>query len=132
MQHGSFNSKSETKGKMGWKSEANLIWGSSGLEECTILSRRTAQVNYTLSLKSQSIFFNVYYLLLRERERERQSASRGGLDRGRHRIGSRLQAPSCHHRACCGAGTHKLRDHDLSRSQMLSPLSHPGAPQKHF
>ena len=28
----------------------------------------------------------------------------------------------------CGAWTHKPWDHDLSQSQMLNPLSHPGAP----
>ena len=56
--------------------------------------------------------------------------SRGGAerDRGRHRIPSRLQAPSCRHRARRGAPTHEPRDHDLSRSRTLHRLSHPGAP----
>ena len=31
-----------------------------------------------------------------------------------------------------GAGTHKPQDHDLSQSQMLNRLSHPGAPQQPF
>ena len=47
----------------------------------------------------------------------------------RHRIRSRFQAPSCHHRAQRGAWTHAPRDPDLSRSRMLNPLSHPGAPK---
>ena len=40
-------------------------------------------------------FFNVYLFL---RERQRQSVSRGGAERGRHRIRSRLRALSCRHR----------------------------------
>ena len=52
----------------------------------------------------------------RGRERERE----------RHRIWSRLQALSCQHRAWCGAQTHKLWGHDLSRSPALSSLNHPG------
>ena len=63
-------------------------------------------------------FFNVC-LFLRERE------SRGG---GRHRLRSRLQALSCQYRAWCGIWTHEPWDHDLSWSQMLNWLSHPGAP----
>ena len=55
--------------------------------------------------------------------------SRGGPERGRHRIRSRLQAPSCQRRARRGARTHELRDHDLSRSQTLDRLNHPGAPE---
>ena len=47
--------------------------------------------------------------------------------RGRRRIRSGLQALSCQHRAWCGAQTHELRDHDLSQSQTLNQLSHPGA-----
>ena len=69
------------------------------------------------------IYFNVYFL----RQCERQSASSGGADRGRHRIGSGLQAPSCQPRAWCGAPTHEPRDHDLSRSRTLHRLSHSGA-----
>ena len=49
-------------------------------------------------------------------------------ERGGHRIQSRLQAPSCQPRAQCGAQTHGLPDHDLSRSRTLSRLSHPGDP----
>ena len=46
-------------------------------------------------------------------------------ERGRYRIQSRLQALSCQHRAWCGAWTHQPWDHDLSRSQTLTQLSHP-------
>ena len=48
--------------------------------------------------------------------------------RGRHRIWNRLQGLSCQHRAWCGARTHELWDHDLSRRWMLNCLSHPGRP----
>ena len=62
------------------------------------------------------------------RDKERQSTCRGGAERGRHRIRSRLQALRHQHRAGCGARTHRPRDHDPSRSRMLTRLSHPGAP----
>ena len=63
-------------------------------------------------------------------ERQRQSTRGGGAEkeRGRPRIRSRTQAPSCQHRAQRGAQTHKPRDHDVSQSWMLNRLSHPGAP----
>ena len=68
--------------------------------------------------------FNVYFIFERERERER----RGGAERAKHRIQSRLQALSYQHRARRRAQTHKLRDHDLSLSWTLNQLSHPGFP----
>ena len=49
--------------------------------------------------------------------------------RGRHRVGSRLQAPSHQHRARCGAQTHEPGDRDPSRSRTLNLVSHPGAPR---
>ena len=60
--------------------------------------------------------------------RERQSTSGGGEERRRHRVQRRLQALSCHHKAWCRAPTHRPRDYDLSRSQTLNRLSHPGVP----
>ena len=72
------------------------------------------------------IFFNVY-LFLREREGGRRDR-RMGRERGRHRIWSNLQALSWRHRPHRGAQTHKLWDHDLSQSQALNWLSHPGTP----
>ena len=68
-------------------------------------------------------------LLERERERERERArEQGGAEREGDRTWSRLQAPSCQHRAPCWAWTHERWDHDLSWSQTLNPLSHTGAP----
>ena len=66
----------------------------------------------------------------RERERERETECEWGRDskRGRHRIWSRFQALSCQHRPQQGARTHELWDHDLTWSQRLNWLSHPGAP----
>ena len=69
-------------------------------------------------------FVLIFIYLLRERER----VNRGGTEREGDRIRSRLQARSCQHRARRGAWTHKLWDHDLSWSRMLSWLSHPGVP----
>ena len=50
-----------------------------------------------------------------------------GREKESHRIWSRLQVPSCQHRAPCGARTHEPWDHDMSRSRMLNRWSHPGA-----
>ena len=76
------------------------------------------------------VFFLLIFLCLLtfERERRRQSMSRGGVEREGDRIWSRLQALSCQRRAWHGAWTHEPQDHDLSRSQMLNRQSHPGAP----
>ena len=70
-------------------------------------------------------FFNVYLFL---RDRERQHERGRGREIGRHRTWRRLQALSCQHRARRGARTHKLWDHDLSRSWKLNQLSHLGTP----
>ena len=59
--------------------------------------------------------------------------SMGGAERGEDtEFRSRLQAPSCQHRAWCGAQTPRPQDHDLSRSQMLHQLSYPGTPPYTF
>ena len=76
-------------------------------------------------LKIKKNFFNVY-LFLRQRETEHEWER--VRERGRHRIWSRLQALSCQHRARHGARAYEPQGHDLSWSQMLNPLSHPGAP----
>ena len=77
-------------------------------------------------------YFLNAYLFLREREKETEHEWGRGRERRRHRIWRGLQAPSCQHRARRGARTHRLRDYDLSRSQSLNPLSHPGTPQITF
>ena len=63
------------------------------------------------------------------RERETDHEQGRGKERGRHRIESRLQALSCQRRASCGAQTHEPQDHDLSQSETLNGLRHPGVPQ---
>ena len=70
-------------------------------------------------------FFLMFYFIF-ERETERKQG--WGRERGRHGIRSRLQAPSCQHRAQRGAQTREPQDHDLSRSRPLNRPSHPGAP----
>ena len=62
-----------------------------------------------------------------EREIETERESRGGAERERHRIQSKLQALSCQHRAQRQARTHEPQDCDLSQSQILNQLSDPGA-----
>ena len=72
------------------------------------------------------LFYFIYiYLFLIETEHKWGR----GRERRRHRIQSRLQAPSCQHRAQRGAWTHKPWDHDLNQSCMLNWLSHQGAPR---
>ena len=66
------------------------------------------------------------FVYFSERDRHKRGKSR---ERGRHRIQIKLQALSCQHRARCGARTHKPLNHDLSWSQMLNQLSHPGTPR---
>ena len=72
-----------------------------------------------------TLFCLMFIYFLREREAEHEQGR--GRERGRHRIWSRLQAPSCQHRARCWARTHQPWDHDLSQSQTLNRPSHPGA-----
>ena len=81
---------------------------------------------YFLFLQTFRYIFLMFYLFLGQRETEHERGR--GRERGRHRIGNRLQVPSCQHRARHGAQTHELWDHDLSWSQPLNWLSHPGAP----
>ena len=73
-------------------------------------------------------FLNFFILNVYLFWRETKCKHGRGRERGRHRIRSRLQALSCQHRARHGARTHEPWDHDLSRSQTLNRLSHPGAP----
>ena len=70
----------------------------------------------------------IFLMFIHFWETEREHEWGRGRERGRHWIQSRLQAPSCHHRAQRRARTHGLQDHDLSRSWTLNRLSHPGAP----
>ena len=76
------------------------------------------------------LFFLIFFFTFIhfwETERDRAQAGEGQRERDTHRIQSRLQAPSCQHRARCGIQTHKPQDHDLSRSLTPNRLSHPGA-----
>ena len=77
-------------------------------------------------------FFNVY-LFLREIETETEHEQGRGREKERETqtpkqaAGSELSAQSP-----MGARTHKQWDRDLSRSQTLNWLSHPGAPRTHL
>ena len=76
------------------------------------------------------LFFNFFFTFIYFWETEHKWGR--GRDRRRHRLPSRLQAPSCQHRARCGAQTQEPWDHDPSRSRTLHRLSHPGAPPPFF
>ena len=72
------------------------------------------------------------FICVWERERQTECEQGRGRERGRHRIQSRLQPLSCQHRARRRAWTHEPWDHDLSWSQTLNQLSHPGAPKSDY
>ena len=74
-------------------------------------------------------FFNVY-LFLGQRETEHERAR--GRERGRHRIGNRLQAPSHQHRAQRGARTHGPRDRDLAEVGRLTDCATQAPPYFYF
>ena len=77
--------------------------------------------SYVKSTDSHSFFFFLMFIYFWERETEcKQGRSR---KRGRHRIQSRLQDPSCQHRARGGAKTHKPWDPDLIRRVRLRCLT---------
>ena len=65
------------------------------------------------------------------RERDRAWTGEGQRERETQNR-SRLQALRCQHRAQHGARTHGTWNHDLSRSQTLNRLSHPGAPNGNY
>ena len=76
------------------------------------------------------LFFKKCLFNFKERETEHEQGR--GREREGHRIQSRLQALSCQHRARRRAQTHRLQDHDLSRSRTLNQQSHPGAPKRTY
>ena len=84
--------------------------------------------NWVQRLLKRKIKKKLMFIYFWETERQ----SRGGAERERETQnpkqapGSELSAQS----ACHGAQTHKPWDHDLSQSQTLNPLSHPGAPNQ--
>ena len=71
---------------------------------------------------------SIFFMLIFETETKHEWGRGRERERGRHRVRSRLQALSCQHRARRAAWTHEPWNHDLSRSQALNRLSHPGAP----
>ena len=82
-------------------------------------------------------FFNIFLMLFifwgRETEHEQGRGRERERDTHTHththtHTQNPKQAPSCQHRTRCGARTHGLWDHDLSWTQTLNRLSHPGAP----
>ena len=73
-------------------------------------------------------FFNVFYLFLGQRE----SMNGGGAERGRHRIGNRLQDLSHQPRAWCGARTHRPRDRDLAEVGRLTDCATQAPLGMHF
>ena len=115
----------DTESKAGSRFRAVSTEPDTGLELTDREIMTWAEVRRLTAWAIQAPHSVIYFW---ERERERQSMSMGGAKRGRHRIRSRLQALSCQHRARRGARTHRPQNHDLSQSQPLNQLSHPGAP----
>ena len=80
-----------------------------------------------VALSNLLILFYFLHLFIFERQWDRAWAEEGQTEKEtQSEPGSRLWA-SFQHRAQCRAQTHKLWDHDLSWSQTLNLLSHPGA-----
>ena len=82
-----------------------------------------------LIVVGKTFLFENFYLFLKKRETEHEQG-RGRERKRRHRIRSRLQAPSCQHRARRRALTHEPRDHEVSRRRTLNRLNHPGTPRR--
>ena len=111
----------------------SLTWGLNSwtLRSWPELKSDAQPTELSRHLVIDTIFFLFdVYLFLRHRETEHEW--RRVRETGRHRIWNRLQAPSYQHRARCGARTHGVWDHDLSRSRSRNRLSHPGAPTPKF
>ena len=98
------------------------IWGLS----FPFLSQHYEMINKCFGMRQQkfksisnflNFFFNVY-LFLGQRETEHKRGR--GRERGRHRIGNRLQALSHQPRARRGAWTHGPRDRDLAEVECLT------------
>ena len=89
-----------------------------------------AEVGCLTNWATQAPQFKKKLMFIFEKKGERQNVSGGRVEREGDRIWSRLQAPSCQHRAWHGAWTHEPRDHDLSQSRTLNWLNHLGAPEK--
>ena len=111
----------------GWKIQWNNIY-ESALEIVNIVSHdvRTFIENCTIFL------WTLFFLMFTHVWKTETEHERGGAERGRHRIRSRLQALNCQHRAGHRAQTHEPWDHDLSRSWSLKQMSYLGTPLADF
>ena len=78
------------------------------------------------------LFYFLMFIYFWETERVCVWAGEGQSETGRQRIRVSLQDLSCQHSPQHRAQTHKLWDHDLSWSQTLNRVSHPGAPMRFF
>ena len=74
-------------------------------------------IKTSFSFLKKNFFFNVY-LFLGQRETEHERGR--GRERGRHRMGNRLQALNHQPRARRGARTHRPRDRDLAEVGRLT------------
>ena len=92
----------------------------------TRLQGNTLKLHWDTAIHILKMFFFSIFNYFSRIKKDRVWAERG-RERGRYRIQSRLQVPSCQHTAKHGAWTHKLWDQDLSWSQLLNLLSQPGA-----
>ena len=96
---------------------------------CKNLVSCTHFICYNISVMShfnkKFFFFKFIYFW----EREKAQVGEGQTMREKE---NPKQAVCCQRGAWCGAWIHKPWDHDLSWSQTLNPLSHPGVPNKKF
>ena len=111
--------------------EIQLICMKNEMNWNELFNFRDLRTLHAVSLKWSNCpdaFFNVY-LFLGQRETEHERGR--GRERGRHRIGNRLQALSHQPRAWRGARTDGPRDRDLAEVWRLTDCA-TQAPQMHF
>ena len=122
-------------GKPTWNNEERLQWRSEKKLHFLAYQSENQDVKVWSShlfiyVNQNSNFFKkVFYVYLFFRERQSTSKGQAEGERGKDRLQSRLQALSCQHRAWCGAQTHKMQGHGLSRSRTPNLLSRSGAPR---
>ena len=119
-----------------WKTELDGKWDKQGGTRVKLktkeppieLSFREEQFkkqSVKIFIKMGNTCFMVFLMFIFERDRDRMQVGEGqrGRQSQKQAPGSKLSAQSPR-----GAWTHELWDHDLSWSQTLNRLSHPGAP----
>ena len=108
-----------------WK---NKLWYNNTMEYYASI-KKEQRSSLWRDMERSPTFLSFFLCFIYFWDRERQSISGRGAERERETQNLK-QAPGSElqHRAWRRARTHVLCDHDVSWSQTLNQLSHPGAP----